>query len=163
MKLIMLVGIPYSGKSHWVRNYQTSQKDFQWPPKHRVISSDKIITDIAYQYGYTYGEAFKHLADFAMFECSNAARNAIDAGLDVIWDQTNLTRKSRAKKLALFDKLYTKEAVVFPCPSQSIINARREMRPQQNINDQVIGGMRDTFEMPTLDEGFNVIEVVNSF
>src|SRR6478735_9172428 len=88
----MLVGLPGSGKTTWIKNYQ-------WVRPTRVLASDTIIENVASQYGYTYDQVFKELISFAdkVFWCG--LREACAYGTDIIVDRTNLSLSSRKKVL----------------------------------------------------------------
>ena len=74
---------------------------------------------------------------------------------DIVWDQTNLNRKTRAKKLIMIPDYYEKIAVVFPVPDD--LDKRLANRPGKTIPYHVMKNMIDSFEYPQMDEGFNVI------
>jgi predicted kinase len=74
-------------------------------------------------------------------------------GQDIIWDQTNTTIASRARKFrSLFD--YEHIAVIFPTPDRDELDVRLSGRPGKHIPKNVVDSMIAGFEMPTEDEGF---------
>jgi gluconate kinase len=77
-------------------------------------------------------------------------------GLDVIWDQTSTTVKSRMKKFNTLPK-YEHIAVVFKTPDAEELARRLASRPGKNIPDNVMRTMINGFEMPTEEEGFKEI------
>jgi tRNA uridine 5-carbamoylmethylation protein Kti12 len=86
---------------------------------------------------------------------------AVKTGLNIIWDQTNLTHGSRAKKLKeIPSSQYEKIAVVFMTPPD--LDARLASRPGKTIPMNVIKQMLGSFEMPTLHEGFSKIIVARN-
>lgn len=109
-KLYMLIGVPGSGKSTWIKN-QT------WSDKTVVASSDRFIDDYAEKEGKTYNDVFKDYAPIAMRLMENQVLVAQANGCDIVWDQTNMSAKSRAKKLAMLEG-YEKVAVVFATPEK---------------------------------------------
>jgi heterogeneous nuclear ribonucleoprotein U len=151
--LWMLIGLPGSGKSTWVNKHQYRTDRFTY-----VTSTDNIIDDIAAQSGKTYNDVFKDNIKFAEKTMYAEVMAAVKADGDIIWDQTNLTKKSRAKKLIMIPDHYIKYAVVFPTPEQLLLQ-RLASRPGKTIPSYVIEGMIDTFEMPELSEGFDAIYV----
>ena len=107
-KCIILVGVPASGKSTWHRNMYG---DYMAP----VVSTDRIIEEVAASYGMTYDEGFKGLIQFAEIIMWRQLTTYLMRRSDFIIDRTNLTAKSRAKfiqKLKLHK--YEIEAIVFP-------------------------------------------------
>ena len=85
---------------------------------------------------------------------------AKEEGFNIIWDQTNLNIKSRNKKLQLLDGYY-KIAIVFAQPSNYELQRRLESRPGKNIPFYIINSMIDSYEEPTLEEGFDEITKVS--
>jgi predicted kinase len=152
--LWMLVGVPGSGKSTWIAN------TFDHVDVHDdvvVASTDDHIMAIAAAYGKTYNEAFADnikIAEKLMYGC---VMNAVEGNCDIIWDQTNLTRKSRAKKLIMIPERYRKIAVVFPTPEPEELERRLVSRPGKTIPQHVINSMIHNFQHPQHAEGFDVI------
>ena len=149
-KFYMLIGVPASGKSTW-RAEHGGDAD--------VISTDDIIEQTAQASGRTYNEAFKENIKFATEIANSRAKHAFATGNDVIWDQTNLTPKSRKPKLAMVPDEYEKIAVVFLTPDEAEWQRRLD-RPGKSIPQNILMGMRDSMVFPDPEEGFDRIEVV---
>jgi tRNA uridine 5-carbamoylmethylation protein Kti12 len=85
---------------------------------------------------------------------------AMEGPVVVIWDQTNLTVKSRRRKLSMFDSSrWTKFAVSF-VPSkeewQRRLNKRKE-ETGKTIPEYVLDEMSKSYEPPMVAEGFDQI------
>jgi predicted kinase len=150
-KLYMLIGVPAAGKSTWREQNSMDAA---------VISTDDILERIAAEQGATYNEVFKDNIKLATQLANLMVVNAFAAGRDVVWDQTNLTRKSRAGKLAQVPEDYEKFAVFFPTPDQTEHARRLALRPGKTIPWNILNGMISTVEQPTMDEGFDVIQIL---
>jgi predicted kinase len=152
-KFYMLIGVPAAGKSTWRVQHAGIT----------VISSDDILDQTAAARGSTYNEVFKENIKFATQLAEERARAAFAAVEDVIWDQTNLTKKSRKSKLALVPENYTKIAVFFPTPEWDEHKQRLDSRPGKSIPWNVLNGMIRSLEEPTYDEGFDeIIEIITA-
>ena len=149
-KLYMLIGVPASGKSTWRAAHGGNAA---------VISTDDIIEQTAVASGRTYNEAFKENIKFATDIATARAKHAFATGEDVIWDQINLTQKSRRSKLAMVPEEYERIAVVFLTPDEEEWQRRLD-RPGKSIPQNILMGMRDSMEFPDPEEGFDRIEVV---
>lgn len=145
----MLVGIPGSGKSTWVSTQS-------WSKNCVHLSSDKFIEEYAKLVNKTYNEVFDEYVKTATHRLTKHAITTNVAGSDAIWDQTNLTVKSRASKLKLFP-CYKKIAVVFATPDSHELARRLASRPGKSISDAIIASMTSIFQMPTTEEGFDEI------
>ena len=77
--------------------------------------------------------------------------------MDIVWDQTNLTKKSRKQKLSLLPNTYTKIGCVFEIHDYEELSRRRELRKEKIIPLDAIENMKKTFEVPSLEEGFDEI------
>ena len=88
------------------------------------------------------------------------ATSAFAAGRDVIWDQTNVTAKTRGKKLNRVPAHYEKVAVYFVTPADAELKQRLANRPGKTIPANIVMGMVSQLEMPTAEEGFDRIIVV---
>lgn len=150
--LYMLVGVPASGKSTWVKNNRGSAF---------VASSDDYIEKQAEKLGSTYSDVFDKFIKAANTHAIETARKAFSDKVDLIWDQTNLTKTGRRNKLKMVPKDYKKVAVYFPTPHEDILKKRLASRPGKNIPAYVISSMTKTIEKPSKDEGFDEIIVVD--
>ena len=145
----MLIGVPGSGKSTWRAKHK---KDAT------VASSDDYIDTVAANTGKTYSEVFSaHVKDANRYALE-AAKAGFARGDDVIWDQTNTSRKSRASKLAMVPKGYHKVAVFFPTPPD--LKQRLANRPGKTIPEPIILSMINQLEPPSKEEGFDEIVAV---
>lgn len=143
--LFMLIGIPASGKSTW----RAKQKDAV------VISTDDKIDAYANASGKTYSEIFAEKIAVATRDMEQDLKLAIANNENIIWDQTNLTAASRAKKLRKIPKNYHKIAVYFPVPKD--LDERLASRPGKTIPTHIIEQMKLQLEEPTFEEGWNQI------
>ena len=149
--LYMLVGVPASGKSTWAKNNRDSAL---------VASSDDYIEQQAEKLGTTYSDVFDKFIKAANTHAIETARKAFSDKLDLIWDQTNLTKTGRRNKLKMVPKDYKKVAVFFPTPHEDVLKKRLGSRQGKTIPDYVVTSMIKTIEKPTKDEGFDDIIVV---
>jgi predicted kinase len=148
-KLYVLVGIPGSGKSTWVKNQD-------WAKDIPVVSTDNFVEEYAAREGKTYSEVFHDYMPIAVKLMANQALICQANKLDVIWDQTSTTVATRAKKINMLPNYY-KIAVVFKAPEPNELMRRLESRPGKNIPWSVITSMLSQWQEPTEDEGFDEI------
>jgi hypothetical protein len=150
-KFYMLIGVPASGKSTWRQAHAGHAE---------IISTDDIIDHRAASQGLTYNDVFKDTIKDATELANRHAYKAFLLGKDVVWDQTNLTAKSRKPKLALVPEHYEKIAVVFLTPEDAEWQRRLASRPGKSIPQNILMGMRDSLVFPDPEEGFDKIEVI---
>ena len=157
LRLIMLCGIPTSGKSSYVRQGQDETPhldEFVW------LSTDNYIEREAERTGLTYNLVFDGCVDAATKDMELQLKQAINKNLCVIWDQTNLTPKARKRKLSKVPSRYEKTAVWFDISLEEALR-RNETRPGKYIPKSVIRRMHATFVHPTKAEGFDHIIKIN--
>lgn len=144
----MLIGLPGTGKSTWVGQFYAEEQ------KPVIISSDYFIERFARLCGMTYNEAFPIVMDRGIPDkfIRKRIKKAISEGRDVLWDQTNLTVKSRKAKMPMLPG-YQFEAVVFEKPAQDIWE-RNLNRPGKAIPKRVLDQMERSYQAPSKDEGF---------
>ena len=148
MELIMLVGVPTSGKSTFSNQQKYS--------KYIRISSDDILQEVAKERQQSYNTVFKANIRFAQIAMMKVLRKAIEDGKSIIWDQTNLTRKQRKEKLKHIPAHYKKTAVYFIVDLKTALQ-RNTQRPVKVIPPEVLERMIKEYELPTLEEGFDTI------
>lgn len=154
-KLWMLIGVPGSGKSTWIENRSYGNEGIGRDIT--ILSTDHFIEVVAQQKGLTYNDVFKDTIKNAEHKMWDDLKYATDNGHNIIWDQTNLNRKSRAKKLIMIPDHYQKIAIWFPTPDTEELQRRLASRPGKTIPDHVIKSMIESIEYPEFDEGFDVI------
>lgn len=142
----MLIGVPGAGKSTWIKNRGLDAV---------VVSTDDHIESLAATRGGTYDTLFKDLIGQATAKMKSDLSQAIADRKDVIWDQTNTTKKGRAGKLSKFPKDYRKVAVFFKTPAD--LEKRLASRPGKTIPKFVVANMINQLEAPSKDEGWDDI------
>lgn len=152
--LYVLVGLPGCGKTTW-RNFLTDNNTDK--NLYITISTDDYIEEQALLENKTYSEVFKQHIENAEEACWTRAEIAFNAGLDVIWDRTNLTVKSRKRVLNIAPNDYVKIAVVFPLPPNDVWQNRLMNRPGKVIPKEALDNMKALYVAPTVDEGFDYV------
>lgn len=150
----MLIGVPGSGKSTWIQNQNFNFNNTV------IVSTDNIIEDRAVAKGLTYSDIFQDEIKSATAEMNDSLKAAIAQQKDIVWDQTNLTKKTRRPKLMQFPIEYEKIAVFFVTPDDVELQRRLGNRPGKTIPANVLLGMKSQLQLPQLDEGFDYIEYV---
>lgn len=156
--IYILVGPPGSGKTTWI------QKEFQG--EIFTVSTDDIIQEIADESDTTYDEAFaKYMKAAERMMWEDFDNYVAGDYAPIIVDRTNMNAKSRARffeRLRNFHKghSYTIHAVVFPKPEDDEWERRLHSRPGKTIPEAVLNGMLASFQMPTTEEGFASITVI---
>jgi predicted kinase len=147
-EIIMLVGAPCSGKTTWRQ---------QNCPDYRLIDTDSYIEQRAQELGTTYGVVFDSEIRAAEADMQQRLRMAVACGANIVWDQTNMTRRARQRKLSQIPQFYRRAAVVFQVDLGELLrrNQQRARDTGKVIPTRVIHSMLDNFEMPTEDEGYD--------
>ena len=150
--LYMLIGISGSGKSTWIQHQNFNMDDTV------IVSTDNIIEERAAAKGMTYSDVFQDEIKSATAEMNNRIKLAIEQKKNVVWDQTNLTVKSRRPKVIQFSEEYEKIAVCFATPDEVELKRRLNNRPGKVIPANIVLAMKSQLQMPTVEEGFHLID-----
>ena len=158
-KLTVLVGLPGSGKSTYLKSV-LKEDDF-------VYSTDDYIESVANSLGKTYNDLFQSHFKEANSFMNSALVEAISKDYDVFWDQTNMTSKKRISIVRKFPRSYETHCVVFELPKTpenwNELEKRLDSRIGKIIPPTVINSMYDSYDIPSLSEGFDTIEFIDSF
>lgn len=161
--LTILVGLPGSGKS----TYLNFVDDPEFGGDVFVYSTDNYIEAQAKEAGKTYNDMFRDHIDAATKHMNDVLAIAISAGIDVYWDQTNMSSKKRKGILSKFPKNYRKECWCVRVPQTAEewaeLYRRLASRPGKTIPHHIVEAMADSYVEPTLDEGFDKITIVDLF
>lgn len=151
--LWMLVGLPGSGKSTWVNSHMKDRGGVLW------LSTDNYLESVAEAQGKTYSEVWQDNINAAEKNMNQILQYGIQQNADLVWDQTNLGVKARAKKLRQIPDEYYKVAYYFPCPDEEEWNRRLATRPGKVISKKILLSMKEQLTMPTVEEGFDEVIV----
>ena len=146
--LILLVGIPGSGKSTYAKNYISDCT------KNTIhLSSDSIRAEL-------YGDESIQGNPADVFSLmQKRAVDALNNGHDVIYDATNITRKDRASIIGICPKIAKIECHIIWAPIETCIE--RDSKRERTVGKEVIDRMLKRFQAPWYDEGID--SIVNSF
>lgn len=153
----MLVGVPCSGKSTFVKTLLSQP---HWSNA-VVLSTDNYIEAQAKRVGQTYNEVFDDVIENATRELELQLITAKDKGKNIVWDQTNLTKKTRRNKLSKIPSFYKRGAVYFEISLEEALE-RNQHREGKLIPESILRRMWQQFEIPTLEEDFDYVEKVES-
>ena len=160
-----MIGVSGSGKTTWVNSHKG----------YIVCSTDSIIEQLAEIMGISYTEAFNYVQDNKKFEYITKKffekiRNCIMHDKDFVIDRTHLKRNVR---ISLINELKTIAmengknleliAISIEIPQNIIFERlkKREKKTKKSIPKKVIVEQINSFDIPTLDEGFDAIERIN--
>lgn len=155
-ELVMLVGIPCSGKSTYVNKLRT----YEYWENAVVLSTDNYIEEQAKRLGMTYNEVFQDCIDEATRQLEMSFVRAKEEGKRIIWDQTNLSIKTRKKKLIKVPSIYKRTVVWFQVDLEEALK-RNKTREGKFIPESILKRMYHQFEIPTLEEGFDFVSCGN--
>jgi hypothetical protein len=110
----------------------------------------------AKEQGKTYSEVFKDYMPTAVGLMANQVVFAREHGHTILWDQTSTTLASRSRKFNMLPD-YEHIAVVFRTPKLEVLKERLANRPGKEVPWEVVQGMIDNWEEPTIEEGFTEI------
>jgi predicted kinase len=155
--LVMMCGVPGCGKTTLINRITAFQ------PSYVVLSTDDYIEKKAQLDGKTYDGIFKDTIKEAEKTLSATLTYAIENEKPIIWDQTNISVKTRKKKLALIPDNYEKMAIWFEIPESSEWQRRLATRPGKTIPRNILQAMAFDFQIPTTDEGFDTVLTSRNF
>lgn len=153
--LIMLIGLPGTGKSTWVNEFLGEHKGANFG----IVSTDNVIQTFASQNGFTYNQFFNDITYACAEKISHhTAKLLFEHRRNVIWDQTNLTKKSRAKKLNMVPMDYKRTALyIMQPPGHQERLDKRAIEEGKHIPDKVMASMSKSLQPPDFTEEFDTI------
>lgn len=150
---VMLVGVPCSGKTTFVKTLLSQP---YWANA-VVLSTDNYIEQVAKSMNSTYNEIFEQTIEEAIRKLEMSFNEAKENGRDIIWDQTNLTIKSRRSKLSKLPSFYRRGCVYFPITLEDALE-RNKSREGKFIPESILNRMTQQLEVPSVSEGFDFIQ-----
>jgi len=145
-KLIMLVGISYSGKSTVAEDLATKYRGI-------IVSSDAIRKEL-------YGDESIQTDHTKVFDIAHKRiRDGLAANKVVIYDATNLNANRRINFLKSISHFNCEKICVPVISNLDSIYARMEIRDRQ-VPREVIERQIKQFQTPWYHEGWDIIEPV---
>jgi predicted kinase len=161
-----MVGLPACGKSTLID--KTIREMGDHGDAVFVYSTDRLIEEWAAGQGWSYDFAFAKYIDKATSEMNRLLDESIREKRDIIWDQTNLGAKKRAKIIrrlqnAKYDVRC--DCILFPQGDSQWEdwNWRLKSRAGKTIPPNVIESMMDSFVLPSLEEGFDAVRYFDMY
>lgn len=156
----IMVGMPYSGKSTLVDKFRLMD------PYAFVYSTDRYIESKSKELGSTYNDIFADTIKEATAFCDYSLDDTlVNTSQNIIWDQTNLSRKKRGKIVSKILSSSKDEWVFNACfitiDNKSVWDRRITKQHTKCIPENILHRMESSFQMPTLVEGFEKISVYN--
>jgi predicted kinase len=153
---VFLCGIPCCGKS----TYAEKLKTIPYWSNAVILSTDNYIEKEAQRMGMTYNQIFDDAIDDATRELELQLNMAKDKGKNLIWDQTNISRKTRRKKLLKLPSFYARGVIYFEISLEEALE-RNKNREGKFIPESILKRMYHQLEIPTKNEDFDYVECVN--
>lgn len=158
---VIMIGLPATGKSTIRESLIVDQGNTF------IYSTDDIVECMSAKEGLTYDEGFSKFISAADKQARQSLIYAIEAKMDVIWDQTNLRKKKRIKSVTRMKQAgYNVSYVSIQKPLEKDIGEwvkRLNGRNGKTIPNNIMVNMIETYEEPTLDEGVSGIEIYNMY
>ncbi len=144
-KVYIMVGVPASGKSTYVKEHLGSDVV--------VLSSDALRGELL-------GDETRQDKNAYIFrELYNRAKRFVKEGRDIVIDATSIDRERRAKVLSHFDLNKVEVVAIYLDTPIEECYTRDEAR-NRTVGRSVIDKFAGKLEVPTIDEGFSEVIVV---
>lgn len=148
-ELVMLVGLPASGKTHWTEGVVQSEPEMHW----NILGTNQLLERMKVsklRKTANYGGRWEVLIKEATFIFNKLLERAPLFARNYILDQTNVYANARRRKLSSFDG-FLKRALVF-VPDDDEFKRRREMqrREGKSVPEHVVKEMIANFEFPAI-------------
>ena len=146
-KLIMLIGLPSSGKSTWSSKYMDCYKNTE------LVSSDSIREEV-------FGDVNDQSHNAEVFNIVHKrVVAAIKNGKDAILDATSLSRKRRIHFIKSIPECEVR-AIVFAIPFEEC--CKRNAARERVVPQEAMERMYRSFQPPHYAEGFDDIQIVGA-
>ena len=153
----ILIGLPACGKTTYVYKMYKDKHTF-------IYSTDDILEKIALEQNKSYDDVWADNFKNAQKQANEDLEKAINNKMDIVWDQTNLTKKKRSYIIERMQKSgYQIRGVHFIKPEENSEHyvewrTRLDNRPGKTIPNHILNSMYETYQEPQIEEGFEVLQ-----
>jgi predicted kinase len=158
----VMVGLPAMGKSTLVEFHKKIYEAIDMDVF--VYSTDAEIERLSAFNGWTYDEGFTEFIEPATKRMNEQLELAIRSRQDIIWDQTNLGVGKRRKIINRMRQAgYQVRCECIVPPDNDYDGSKEDWvkrlanRPGKTIPQNVLTNMLETYVLPTIEEGFDMI------
>lgn len=150
-KIIMLIGIPASGKSRLSRELEEQYNAI-------VLSSDKLRKEL-----YNDINDVEHNSE-VFEELHKRLRSYLKEGKNIIYDATNINAKKRRGLLGQLKgkNFKTLEKICYYLNTDIKTCKQRNVHRDRKVPIEVIDRMYKTLQVPTYNEGWNKINIISN-
>ena len=153
-RLIMMVGLPGSGKSTIAERYKNNEAFFE---REVVIhSSDSIREEL-------FGERDQTQNQKVFDELHSRVKRDLDKGLTVIYDATNLSRKKRRHVINNIAKGHNVECLFLWVGIDRLFAINQERSEEEKLPREKLEQLVKTTHVPLYEEGFKKIEFIDVY
>lgn len=146
-KLILLVGLPASGKTTYAEKLKNENTI--------VLSSDAIRKEL---FCDEQNQSNNALVFDTLYK---RAREFLANGKNVVIDSTNINRFERRRVLDNFED-FSVEKIAIEIVAKKSLCVERDLKRNRTVGEDIIESFYLTYEKPTLSEGFDKIEIINN-
>lgn len=157
-KCYFLIGLPGVGKSTITEKILEEEKNAVY------LSTDYFLEQIAQEKAIDYNKAWKEHGKDADKKFTALLNSSMNKGSVLIWDQTNVVKSARIKKLRnLKEKGYVIIGLNFEIPEEEWKKrlVKREEQGGKKIAKFILNTMTKSYERADYDEGFDEIFIIN--
>lgn len=155
----MLVGVVGTGKSTLCDKLLENSSDLT------LVSTDSFVEAYAKEQGKTYDDVHREMGDKPQKMMMNQIRELINQKKGFIWDQTNVFKSARKKKLAfLRQNKYQVIAITIELTNDELEKRLRKRIANggKKVPFKIIKDMMEGYERPSYDEGFLDIYLIEN-
>lgn len=155
----MLIGLPGSGKS------TVCQDLLKELPGIIILSTDEYIENYAKSKGKKYEEVYREVGDDAQKWMNTRIKQLINERKSFIWDQTNVFKSARRKKISMLEQNKYQVIAVALDISEEELSKRLKGRVDsggKRVSYKVISEMKLAYELPSYEERFSDIFIIDN-
>lgn len=152
-KLYVMVGVPGSGKSHFLANNNLIKP-------YKIVSRDQIRFSLVKE-----GEEYFSKEKEVFNKFIKEIKDGLDNNFNVYADATHLNEASRSKLLRALGtslKGVKVEAIVIRPSFDTVVKQNAQRSGREFVPLSAIRRMNEQFTMPSCEEGFNKIWMVTN-
>lgn len=157
-KMIMMCGLPGSGKTTWANKFCSENIEH----KYNILGTNAFLDKMKVN-GLSRRKNYSGRWEALIEKCTRCLNILLEIAAkrrrNYILDQTNVYPTAQKRKMAFFNGFQRKAVVIVPTDEEAKVRTEKRIREEgKDVPDSAVMEMKANFKIPSVDDTFSEVE-----